>query len=70
MAWEMTLNDTSARGQCVEYWQNPGGGYSMDESPARVKVSGRVVVKGWSCDGTTYAEYARIVREGYTEPTA
>ncbi|MBD0673936.1 hypothetical protein BU198_25275 [Streptomyces sp. CBMA156] len=50
----------------MEYWQNPGGGYSLAESPAQVRVSGHTVVNGWSCDGKTYAEYARIVREGYT----
>ncbi len=69
MPWQMTLSQTSAKGQKVEYWQCPGGGYSMAESPARVKVSGRVVAKGWSCDGVTYAEYDRIVQEGYIEPT-
>ena len=68
MAWQKTFNHTSPTGQRVEYWQCPGGGYSVAESPAHVKVSGKVVAKGWSCDGVTYAEYARIVREGYTEP--
>lgn len=64
--WQLTLNSTSPRGQRVEYWQLPGGGCSMAESPAKVVVSGKTVRKGWSCDGVTYAEYARIVREGYT----
>lgn len=63
--WQTTLNATSPRGQRVEYQQRPGGGYSLAESPARVVVSGRVVAEGWSCDGKTYREYARIVREGY-----
>ena len=67
MAWQMTLNATSPKGQRVEYWQRPGGGYSMAESPAHVRVSGRIVAQGWSCDGVTYEEYARIVREGYAE---
>lgn len=52
----------------MEYWQNLGGGYSLAESPAQVRVSGHTVVNGWSCDGETYAEYAeyaRIVREGH-----
>ncbi len=49
----------------MEYWQNPGEGHSLAESPARVQVSGRTVVSGWSCDGETYGEYARIVREGH-----
>lgn len=71
MAWQTTFTSTSATGQQVEYRQNIGGGYSSAESPAQVRVNGRVVVRGWSCDGTTYAEYARIVREGWTEqPTA
>lgn len=65
MAWTKTLNATSPKGQRVEYWQNPGGGYSLGESPAQVRVSGHTVVNGWSCDGRTHAEYARIVREGY-----
>mgnify|MGYP001610855260 CR=1 FL=1 len=67
MPWQQTLNSTSPTNQRVEYWQNPGNGYSMAESPAKVVVSGRVVARGWSCDGTTYEEYARIVREGYAE---
>lgn len=67
MAWQTTLDGTSPRGQYVEYRQNIGGGYSSAEAPAHVVVSGRVVVKGWSCDGTTYAAYARAVREGWTE---
>ncbi len=66
MTWKMTLNSTTPDGKPVEYWQNPGGGYSLAESRAHVKVSGRVVVKGWSSDGVTYAAYARIVREGVT----
>lgn len=67
MAWEwkITLNGTSPRNQRVEYQQRPGNGYSAAESPARVVVSGKVVVKGWSCDGKTYDAYARFVREGY-----
>jgi len=67
MAWEWktSLTATSPRGQWVEYQQRPGNGYSNAESPARVVVSGKAVLQGWSGDGTTYAEYARIVREGY-----
>lgn len=65
MTWIRTLNATSPQGQQVECWQNPGGGHSLAESPVRVQVSGRTVVNGWSCDGETYAEYARIVREGH-----
>lgn len=67
MAWEwvLALSATSPRGQRVEYWQRPGNGYSVAESPAKVVVSGKAVHTGWSCDGVTYAEYARIVREGY-----
>lgn len=66
--WKTTLNATSPRNQRVEYQQRPGNGYSSAESPARVLVSGKVVHTGWSCDGTTYDTYARIVREGYTPP--
>lgn len=69
MAWKMTFNDTSPTGQRVEYWQCPGGGYSVGESPARVKVSGRVVVKGWSCDGKTFQAYVKAVQDGWTEST-
>lgn len=67
MAWETTLNSTSPQGQRVEYQQLSREGDSMAESRARVVVSGRIVVKsGYSSDGKTYVEYARIVREGYT----
>lgn len=66
--WQLTFNATSPRGQRVEYWQRPGNGYSVAESPAKVVVSGKAVLRGWSCDGKTYAEYNRIAQEGYTAP--
>lgn len=61
MSWRTTLNETSPRGQRVEYQQKKVEGCSSAESPARVLVSGRTVAQGWSSDGTTYAEYERIV---------
>ena len=57
---------TSPTGQHVEYRQYPGGGVSLAESRARVVVSGRVAVDGWSSDGATYEAYRRILAEGWT----
>jgi len=62
MAWQLTLSMTNSLGQRVEYWQRPGGGYSMAESPAKVTVSGKTVIRGWSCGGATYDEYARLAQ--------
>lgn len=63
----ITMVSTSALGQRVEYRQYPSNGVSVAESRARVVVSGKTVVSGWSSDGVTYAAYAKIVKEGWRE---
>lgn len=59
---------TSPRGQRVEYRQYPSSSTSAAESKARVVVSGKTVVTGWSSDGKTYATYQRVVQEGWPLP--
>lgn len=61
----VTVGGTSPLGQHVEYRQYPGGGYSLAESRAKVFVSGKCVVSGWSSDGTTYSAYVRALTLGW-----
>lgn len=57
MAWETEFTTTDPHGRRVEYQTRAMVGYSRAERPDRVKVSGRVVHRGYVSDHQGYEIY-------------
>lgn len=53
---------TTPDGLRVEYRQYPNEYTSLAESRAKVFVSGKCVLIGWSSDGTTYDHFAALIK--------
>ena len=67
MAWETEFRSTTPgkRPKRVEYQTNAWEGYSRAERPDRVRVSGKVVHKGWASDQRGFALYKALTTEWY-----
>jgi hypothetical protein len=65
--WVTEFSDTTPgkRPKRVEYETNHQQGWSAAERPDRVKVSGKVVHKGWACDHRGFALYKSLTTEWY-----
>lgn len=67
MTWttEFTGTTPGPRPKRVEYQTNHLAHHSPAERPDRVKVSGRVVHRGWASDQRGYYLYASLLAEWY-----
>lgn len=69
MTWELEFISTTPDGsKRVEYETLDALGYSRAERPDRVKVSGKVVHRGFTCDGQGFKLYKRLTARPDAHP--